>query len=113
MNNEIKDLLAFPDSMPHLTAAYAVDQCLFLAGVQPSDWADGTALTWVVVNVTTNTLEGVFRLEPPRDARIRLLQRRGVAVRDFDRSFAYVTYRDNDGLSRVERYRLPALECGV
>lgn len=108
---DVENFLSYADSVPHLTAAYAAGQCLFLAGHDPSDWADGTSLTWTAVNVRTATLEGIFRLEPPQEATLPLLERRGAAVRDFDRHFAYVTFRDDDGLSTITRYRLPALNC--
>lgn len=110
---DVENVLSFPDSIPHLTAAYAVDQCLFLAGYNPSDWADGTALTWVAVNVRTGTLEGVFRFEPPRAARLPCLERCGAAVREFDQRYAYLTFRDDDGLSTIARYRLPELSCAA
>jgi hypothetical protein len=108
---DAENFLSFADSIPHLTAAYAEDQCLFLTGFHPRDWPDGTALTWIAVNARTAALEGVFRFEPPRGATLPRLERRGAAVRDFDRHFAYLTFRDDDGLSTITRYRLPELSC--
>lgn len=110
---DVEHFFSFADSIPHLTAAYAADQCLFLAGYHPSDWPDGTALTWVAINVRTSSLEGVFRFEPPSAARLPFFDRVGAAVREFDRRYAYLTFRDDDGLSTIARYRLPELSCST
>lgn len=95
---------------PTVTAAYGVGMCLFLGGFSARDWPDGTALTWIALNVASGSLESVFRIPSPTGIPVPL-DRRGAAVRAFDRSFVYVTYRDGDGVPFVERFRLPQLHC--
>lgn len=107
---DAENYLHFADLMPTVSAAYAHGECLFLAGPSATDWADGTALTWVAVNVVRGTLEGVLRLEPPAESALQL-GRRGAAVRDFDGRWAYVLFRDDYGFTYVQRYRLPEVAC--
>lgn len=108
---DAEHFLFFADVMPTVSAAYAYGQCLFLAGPSATDWADGTALTWIAVNVAQGTVEGVLRLDPPRESVLPRLERKGTAVRDFDDRWAYVIHRDEDGLSYAQRYRLPEMRC--
>jgi len=103
-------LIRFAQSAPTLTAAYGVADCLFLSGYAPSDWGDGTSLTWVAVNVERASLEAVIRIPPPRDTLV--LGRRGAAVRAFDERFVYSSHRNGDGVFIIQRYRLPTIDCG-
>lgn len=99
------------DSVPTITAAYGVRSCLFIAGHNPRDWPDGTALTWLVLDVQGGRLEGVLRVPAPAVTKPLELGRVGAAVREFDARYVYVYSRDGDGVFFVERYRLPPLSC--
>lgn len=107
---EAFEVLSFAELAPTITAAYGAGACLFLAGYAPADWADATALTWIALNVEKGTVQSVFRLSPPEDLTLEL-ERRGGAVRDFDRRFAYTYHRDEDGVFLVQRYPLPDMDC--
>lgn len=111
---EVGHYHSFAELAPTVTAAYGVGPCLFLAGFAPSDWADGTALTWVVINVRRGSLEAVVRLSPPEffleGSRLEA-ERHGAAVRAFDSRFAFTISRDDDGAFLVQRYPLPRLTC--
>lgn len=96
---------------PTVTAAYGAGDCLFLSGFAPADWIDGTALTWIAVNVRKGTLERVLHLRPAGE-RLPYGQF-GAAVRDFGEHFAYTYVRDySEGRFVVQRYRLPQISCG-
>lgn len=103
-------LISFAELAPRITAAYGVGDCLFLSGYAPSDWGDGTALTWVVLNVEKVTLEAVIQIPPPRETLV--LGRHGAAVREFDDRYVYTSHRNGDGVFIVQRYRLPTIDCG-
>ncbi len=95
-------ILPFADSVPELMAAYAVGNCLWLAGFAPADYIDGTSLTWIGIDTESGRLWKVIRL-PRRDGR----------VRHMDASGAYVSYRDSLGLAHLERYAWGAGYCGT
>lgn len=109
---EASEVIEFAELAPTVTALYGAGNCLFLAGYSPRDWGDGTALTWVAVNVREGSLQGVFRLVPPAPAKPMELDRRGAAVRAFDTRYAYTIHLDGDGVGHVNRYRLPtSIDC--
>lgn len=93
---DIEHYHSFAEFAPTIAAAYGVGHCLFLAGFSPTDWADGTALTWVVVDVGRGSLEAVLRLSPPGfvlEGKRLNVERIGAAVRAFGPQFAYTTSR--------------------
>lgn len=111
---DIEHYHSFAEFAPTVAAAYGVGHCLFLAGFSPTDWADGTALTWVVVDVGRGSLEAVLRLSPPGfvlEGKRLNVERIGAAVRAFGPQFAYTTSRRNDGVFLVDRYPVPSLSC--
>lgn len=112
---QLRENIAFADSTPHVTAAYGAGNCLFLGGYEPRDWQDGTALTWVALNVRRGTLAGVLRATTTPDASTlpyRGYAQQGAAIRSFDEHFVFTSFRNGDGVSFVERFPLPELECG-
>jgi len=110
---EAFDLLPFADTVATVSAAYGAGDCLFLAGHAATDWADGTALTWIVLNVARGTLEAVIRIRPQSPKPPLELDRIGAAVKDIDGRYVYTITRDGDGVFLVERYPLPDLSCGT
>lgn len=94
------DFYAFAEAAPQVTAAFGAGACLWLSGFYPVDYADGTALTWVIVN-----------LEEERSSRVVRVPRVGSRVRHVDRTAIYTSYRDNDGVHFVERHTVPGLRC--
>lgn len=96
----VYDLWPFSEVRPQITAAFATGACLWLAGFHPADAPNGEALTWVGVNVEKRSLETVFRI--PRNA---------ATVRDISYSGVYVRYLDAEGVTRMERYPLPEVDC--
>lgn len=76
-----------------VTALYGGSRCLFMAGYRSTDGMDGTARTWVAVDVSTMKLAGILRLSNS-----------GERVRDFSDAAVYTTLMDDDGTWRVRRY---------
>jgi len=95
------DLWPFSEVRPQITAAFATGSCLWLSGFHPADAPNGEALTWVGINVEKRSLETVFRI--PRNS---------ATVRDISNTGVYVRYLDEDGVTRMERYPLPDVDCG-
>lgn len=93
--------LPFADLVPKLMALHGSGQCLWLVGFNPEDYADGSGLTLVAVNVRERTLVGLVRL-PRSDTRVRHVDQRGI----------YATYRDQDNVFRVVRYAYNGDWCG-
>ena len=106
----------FADQVPTITAAFSAGECVFLAGFSPVDNRHGVALTWLAINVTRGTLEGVLRFEPAtamKFGRGGMIDRHGGAVRAFTTRHAYLVSVNGDGESFVERFRLPpSYNCG-
>lgn len=94
------ELWPFSEVRPQITAAFATGACLWLSGFDPADAPSGEALTWVGINVAKKRVETVFRI--PRNA---------ATVREIARNGVYVRYLDADGVSRMERYPLPGVDC--
>ncbi len=105
------ELTPFARLTPTVTAAYGAGNCLFLAGYSASDYVDGTALTWVALNVRRAAVQAVFRIVPPQVGEPLALDRRGGAVRAFDEKFVFVSYADGDGVFYLSRYPLPEIDC--
>jgi hypothetical protein len=103
------ETMSFAETAPQIMSAFGAGACLFLAGHAPSDWQDGTSLTWLAIHVHTGALLGVLRLEPPADPSIPWegYGQHGAAVRAFDERNAYASYRDGSGVPMVARYPLP------
>lgn len=101
----------FADSVPFLTAAYGRGDCLFLSGLSPGDWPEGTGLTWLVVDVRRGELDAILRFQPERAGPPLQFEREGAAIREFTVNHAYTMSRDADGLFYVHRYTLPPLSC--
>lgn len=94
------DLWPFSEVRPQITAAFATGSCLWLSGFHPADAPNGEALTWIGINVKKQRLETVFRI--PRNA---------ATVRDISYNGVYVRYLDENGVTRMERYPLPEVDC--
>lgn len=90
----------FPIHPPSVTAMYGAGACLWLAGFASADYADGTALTWIVINVRDARVERVVRIP-----------RRGSRVRHVDHAAIYASFRDENSLHYLERYRVTGLPC--
>lgn len=73
----LKDYWEWPDRAPEVTATYGAGSCLWMAGFSSSDYADGTSLTWLAVNVESGRLEGVFRI-PRTGSRVRHVSRTAI-----------------------------------
>lgn len=113
IDNRANNTMQFADTMATIAAAYGIGRCLFLSGINPRDWQDGTSLTWVVIDVADGAFTHVIRLVPPEDAvssEFEATAERGIAVRSFDTRHAFGSYRNSDGLSLVVRYPLP-VDC--
>jgi hypothetical protein len=93
------DVFPFAERAPAVTAIYGAGRCLWLAGHNPHDYADGTALTWLVLDLLTPRIQ-VVRI-PRRGARIREVSARDV----------FVSYSDELGIQYLERYPADALGC--
>jgi len=90
--NQITGLLQWASNAPYVTALYGDSECLWLGGFSPSEYPDGTALTWIAVNVTTGR------------ATAYRLPRRGGRVREIGYGSIYTTYYDEDGTPVLEKY---------
>lgn len=95
-----RDVLAFPDTVPQVVAVYGAGSCLWLGGFAARDYADGTSLTWVVIDLEKKEADRVVRIP-----------RRGSRVRHVDQTVIFASYRDDDGVHFLERYPVPGLEC--
>ena len=93
--------LPFADEVPEVTALYGAEKCLAISGFAPTDSPDGTSRTWVVVNIDSGALEGVFRISRP-DRRVRHIDARGI----------YAVYLDSLNVHHVERYPFEA-DCSA
>jgi hypothetical protein len=110
LDNRANNTMQFADTMATIAAAHGAGNCLFLSGVRPSDWQDGTSLTWVVINVADRELSRVIRFIPPPDAissEYRVVRQHGMGVLAFATGHAYGMYRNVDGVFLVVRFRLP------
>lgn len=110
LDNKVYNTMQFADTMATIAAAHGAGKCLFLSGVRPSDWQDGTSLTWVVINVADGELSRVVRLIAPPDAissEYRAERQHGLGVLAFDTGHAYGMHRNVDGVFLVARYPLP------
>ena len=90
----------FPDTAPEVTAMYGAGKCLWLAGLSPGDYPDGTALTWIGVNLATEQIE-----------RVVVIPRRGSRVRHFGRAAVFASYRDEMSVDYLERFPLRNVQC--
>lgn len=110
LDNRANNTMQFADSMAMLAGMHGAGNCLFLSGVKPSDWQDGTSLTWVIINIAESELSHLIRLVAPPDARSsghREIRQDGMGVLAFDTSHAYAFYRNIDGVHLVARFPLP------
>jgi hypothetical protein len=92
--------LPFADRTPEVVALYGTGRCLWLSGFNLADHPSGTALSVIAFDVRADSVVGVARV-PRLDSRIRHVDRRRV----------YTSYFDEDGVERVEAYRVP-FDCG-
>lgn len=90
---------AFSDTAPTMKALYGDGDCLWLAGFQPLDYIDGTALTWIGIN-----------LRLPGRLRVVRIPRRGSRVRTLRAGAVFTSYRDALGVTYIERYPLDGVE---
>lgn len=95
-----KEFFSWPDTIPQLTAMYGAGACLWLAGVSSTDFIDGTALTWVIVNITNNEVVRVVRIP-----------RAGSRVRHVDENAVFSSYRDDLSVHHIERFLVPEPGC--
>lgn len=95
-----KEYWMWPDAAPTVTGLYGAENCLWIGGFNAADYPDGTALTWVVINVVEGKLRRVVRI--PRG---------GSRIRHADTEAVYVSYRDNNSIHYLERYPVPNLGC--
>ncbi len=114
---EVQEFLAtdtpFADSIPHVTALYGAGPCLFLSGFDSGDWADGTALSLVVVDVHRREVLTVIRIRPPTDGALPEfpdLSEHGSRVVHLSKRFLFTARLTREGSLAVERFRLP-IEC--
>jgi hypothetical protein len=91
-----RDLLTFSDSLAAVAAMFAGRNCLWISGVRPGEYVDGTGLVLLGIDVTTRRLGGVIRVGAP-----------GTRIRDVDDDHAYTTRRDQNGEFILERAPLP------
>lgn len=95
-----KELWSWPEMVPQIKAVYGAGSCLWLAGFSAADYADGTSLTWVVINLIDGGLQKVIRIP-----------RRGSRVRHVDKGAIYTSFRDDMSVDYLERYTVPDLRC--
>lgn len=96
LRHQMGSLAYFAGHRPAFTAAYGDGACLWLAGFSPSFFIDGTAGTWVGVNVLTHRLVGVVSLP-----------RIGSHVRTVSGGAFYTSYIDSSAVEHLERYPIP------
>jgi hypothetical protein len=92
--------LQFADSAPEITAAYGAGRCLWISGWAPEDYIDGTALTWIGIDVEHANLLKIVRIP-----------RIGSRVRHVSGQYFYTSHRDSRGREFVERYPHGVLNC--
>ncbi|MFN2316322.1 MAG: hypothetical protein ABR602_06525 [Gemmatimonadales bacterium] len=93
-------MMSFAAVAPEVTALYGAGQCIWISGFRGQDNLDGTAGTWVGVNVRTGQVAAIIRLPGP-DIRVRHLSRSAV----FGKVFGA------DGEQLITRYSLPSNLC--
>lgn len=93
--------LPFADEAPEVMALYGAANCLAISGFAPADSPDGTSRTWVVVNIISGALQGVFRISR-QDRRVRHIDARAI----------YAVYLDSLNVPHVERYPFEA-DCSA
>lgn len=89
--------ISFSATLAHVAALFATGRCLWLVGIDPRDFSDGTGHWGIAVDVETGTVSGPHRLAT-----------RGSQLKDVGYGFAYATSRTQDGEFIVERTPLPA-----
>ena len=87
----------FSDSLAPLAAMFATSRCLWLVGVDPRDFTDGTGHWGIAVDVKSGSVVGPLRLST-----------RGTQLRDIGNGYAYSIGRNQLGEFYVERAPLPA-----
>ncbi len=85
------------DSLANLSALFADGDCLWLIGMDPRDYTDGTSHWGVQVHLRKHAVHGPVRLAT-----------RGRRLLDLGHGFAYSVHRTWDGEFRLERTPLPA-----
>ncbi len=91
--------LQFFDETPQITAAYGAGSCLWVAGFDPKDFIDGTALTWIGFDVGDHSV---------RSIRLVTVDRR---VLHFSRTKLFALAHDSIGVHQLERYELGGDGC--
>ena len=93
-------ILPFAPVAPEVVAIYGAGRCLWLAGFNASDFADGTSRTLIGIDVVNRTLAGVVRLSGTR-----------VRLRSVDTHAIYATTWGDDGEDILLRYPLDTTAC--
>jgi hypothetical protein len=89
--------IAMSETLADVAALFASGQCLWLVGVDPRDFSDGTGHWGIAVDIHTGAATGPYRLAT-----------RGSQLKDVGHGFAYSTFRTEDGVFAVQRTPLPA-----
>jgi len=91
------NLLAFADSLSAVSALFAGERCLWIAGTVADDFVDGTALTLIGIDIEAKTVGRPVRIGTP-----------GTRLRDVTDEWAFATTRDDNGEFTLERFPLPS-----
>jgi hypothetical protein len=102
LEHQATQVWPFASEAPEITGAFSAGRCLWLAGWNSTDALDGTASTWVVLDLRTDSIVRVVRIPRP-DSRVRVVSPTAV----------YTTYMDSLGVGHLERYPAPMPGCAV